>query len=209
MKQIQVRILALLAGAALLLTSVGCENSRSGNQSGTARVELKEKEVQEVEFQTASVGEEVEAQQVSATLEHAYLSDYTFTEKGAEIGLTFFELTIHNNTEDELNTNFLNNCFAITVDGEGYAGISIRSIRFLKRQFGDDVVDFNEPIPAGETRTGYVCAEVPAEFLEIRFLYFPAACLADWSQCFTFDFTREAMEIAPAPVKELEGVVVE
>lgn len=110
---------------------------------------------QEVNFQTAEVGKEVEAKGVSATLDKVYLSDHTFTEDEQELGLVFFQLTIHNNTDQDLATSFLSNSFAILADGEGYPGIDIRSNRFVMLQFGEDAESFNDPIPAGESRQGY------------------------------------------------------
>ena len=111
-----------------------------------------------------------------------------------------FQLTIHNNTDQDLATSFLSNSFAILADGEGYPGIDIRSNRFVMLQFGEDAESFNDPIPAGESRQGYVGAELPADFSTVTFLYFPAAGLTDQSQCFTFDIAREDMEAAPEPV---------
>ena len=208
MKQTYWKFVGLCTGAMLLLSCTACG---SKTEKGTVRIvedksavtsspALQEADSQEVNFQTAEVGKEVEAKGVSATLDKVYLSDHTFTEDEQELGLVFFQLTIHNNTDQDLATSFLSNSFAILADGEGYPGIDIRSNRFVMLQFGEDAESFNDPIPAGESRQGYVGAELPADFSTVTFLYFPAAGLTDQSQCFTFDIAREAMEAAPEPV---------
>ena len=135
MKQTYWKFVGLCTGAMLLLSCTACG---SKTEKGTVRIvedksavtsspALQEADSQEVNFQTAEVGKEVEAKGVSATLDKVYLSDHTFTEDEQELGLVFFQLTIHNNTDQDLATSFLSNSFAILADGEGYPGIDIRS----------------------------------------------------------------------------------
>ena len=106
-------------------------------------------------------------------MKKAYVSDYTFSENGSEIGLTFFEFEITNNSEDELAVDLLSQTFGLTVDGEAYPGVSIRSPRFIYKEFGDSGKTFDTAIQPGETRDGYICMEVPADFQSLRITYFP------------------------------------
>ena len=53
--------------------------------------------------------------------------------------------------------------------------ITIQSMRATYQQFGQDVEDFSQPIPAGATVTGYIGAEVYEDYQEGVLLYSPLA----------------------------------
>ncbi len=194
---------ALLISGAMLLTAVGCgkkSNDESSQMTRSMANEGTKEVIKSADTAAGAVGELVEYKDVSATLDHVYLSDYTFIENGEEIGLVFFAFTIHNNMDEELSVDFMTNSFGMEVDGEGYPGLSIRGPRFLAYQFGDDTNVFFDPIPAGSTSTGYVCAEIPADFQTMQLSYFPRAGQLDWGLAFIYELDRTEMEPAPDPV---------
>lgn len=71
--------------------------------------------------------------------------------------------------------DLLSQTFGLTVDGEAYPGVSIRGPRFIYKEFGDSGKTFDTAIQPGETRDGYICMEVPADFQSLRITYFPRA----------------------------------
>lgn len=207
-KQLQRAVCALLGG--VLLFSLGAcgkdENTGSvrdvdGSVSAT---EPTTEATQKVETYDGKMGEQVSYGEVNATLEKAYLSDYTFTENGQEIGLTFFEFCIQNNGDEDLTVDMLSRTFGLEVDGEAYAGISIRGPRYIYMEFGDDGKTFDDPIAPGETRNGYVCMEVPADFQSLSIAYFPRAGFLDWDKAFVFSLDRSDLEPAPQPVEAFQ-----
>ncbi len=210
MKKHYIKTISLLAGAALLLTSTGCGKKEEGSAHVVENGEIETTATEEptpyhVDEYPGVVGEEMNAKEIHATMDHIYLSDYTFTDTIGEVGLLFCQITIQNDTDDAISVNFLSQSFTVEADGEPYAGVGVRGPRFITREFGEDAEFFNEPIAAGETRQGYVCVEAPADFQNVVLTYYPAAGLADWSEAFTFDMAREDMEPAPAPVTPFDS----
>ncbi len=192
---------ALLLSGAILVPTAGCGKNSDESSSEKTFVNQETKEViKSAEVEGGKVGEEVAYKDVTATLDHVYLSDYTFSENGSDIGLVFFEFTIQNNMDEDLSVDLMTHSFGMEVDGEGYPGLSIRGPHFIADQFGDDANVFFDPIPAGGTSTGYVCAEIPADFTEMQLSYFPCAGDLDWGKAFVYELQRSEMEPAPDPV---------
>ena len=63
----------------------------------------------------------------------------------------------------------------IQLDGKPFDAFTIQSMRATYQQFGQDVEDFSQPIPAGATVTGYIGAEVYEDYQEGVLLYSPLA----------------------------------
>lgn len=85
----------------------------------------------------------------------------------------FFEVTIDNGTQETVMTNYLNN-FALTVDGTYYESADCFTIPVMKKLYdfyGNDA--FKNEIPAGESFTGYLAAEVDSDFEEMQLHYIP------------------------------------
>lgn len=210
MKKHYIKAISLLAGAALLLTGTGCGKKAEGSAHIVENGEIETTATEEptpyhVDEYPGVIGEEMTSKDVYATMDHVYLSDYTFTDTIGEVGVLFCQLTIRNDTDTPISVNFLSQSFAVEADGEPYAGVGVRGPRFITREFGEGSEFFNDQIEPGETRQGYVCVEMPADFQNMVLTYFPAACLADWSEAFTFEMAREDMEPAPAPVTPFDS----
>lgn len=203
MKKTYRKIFSLLVSSVLLFTAAGCGKKEEGSvrdvDGDAAAVTETTKAPRKVEVQTGVVGEEVSVQEIYVTVDNAYLPSYTFTDDDQEIGLIFFEITIRNESDQSISANMLSRSYAIETDGEAFPGVSVRGSRFIYRQFGEGVEDFSDPIEAGETRQGYICLEVPADFQVATLMYFPGAGLLDWSEAYTFEIPRSEMKAAPEP----------
>ena len=208
MKTTLQRAVCLLLSSALLLSLGACGKKKEKENSVRDVAEETSaettQEMRKVESQEGKIGEQVTDQEVVATLKKAYVSDYTFTENDQEIGLTFFEFEIQNNSDEELVADMLSRTFGLSADGEAYAGISIRGPRFIYRQFGEEGGTFDDPIQPGETRDGWICMEVPADFQTLRITYFPRAGFLDWDEAYLYDIDRSDMEAAPQPVEAFQ-----
>ena len=208
MKTTLQRAVCLLLSSALLLSLGACGKKKEKENSVRDVAEETSaettQEMRKVESHEGKIGEQVTDQEVVATLKKAYVSDYTFTENDQEIGLTFFEFEIQNNSDEELVADMLSRTFGLSADGEAYAGISIRGPRFIYRQFGEEGGTFDDPIQPGETRGGWICREVPADFQTGRITYFPGAGFLDWDEAYLYDIDRSDMEAAPQPVEAFQ-----
>ena len=130
-KQMQ-KAVCLLLGSVLLLSMGACgkkdkTSARDVTDGSSVTATQTTQVVREIKSHKGEIGEEMQYQDVDAVMKKAYVSDYTFSENGSEIGLTFFEFEITNNSEDELAVDLLSQTFGLTVDGEAYPGVSIRS----------------------------------------------------------------------------------
>ena len=173
-KQMQ-KAVCLLLGSVLLLSMGACgkkdkTSARDVTDGSSVTATQTTQVVREIKSHKGEIGEEMQYQDVDAVMKKAYVSDYTFSENGSEIGLTFFEFEITNNSEE----------------------------------FGDSGKTFDTAIQPGETRDGYICMEVPADFQSLRITYFPRAGFLDWDEAFLFDIDRSDMEAAPEPVEAFQ-----
>ncbi len=106
----------------------------------------------------------------------------------------FFEVTIENGTEDVVPTNYLNN-FTVTVDGTYYEASDCFTIPVMKKLYdfyGDEA--FANEIPAGESCTGYLAAEVDKDFESLQLHYIPKT--TDRGSRVTVDLTRDNMTVS-------------
>ena len=111
MKTTLQRAVCLLLSSALLLSLGACGKKKEKENSVRDVAEETSaettQEMRKVESHEGKIGEQVTDQEVVATLKKAYVSDYTFTENDQEIGLTFFEFEIQNNSDEELVADML------------------------------------------------------------------------------------------------------
>ncbi len=85
----------------------------------------------------------------------------------------FFNVTITNNTEETVMTNYINN-FSLTVDGTYHDAtdcFTIPVMQELYNFYGEEA--FKAEIAPGETVTGYLAAEVNPNFSEMSLHYTP------------------------------------
>ncbi len=103
----------------------------------------------------------------------------------------FFEVTIDNDTEETVTTNYLNN-FAMTVDGTYYEPKDCFTIPVMKKLYdatGQDA--FQGEIAPGESMTAFLAAEVAPEFQELALHYIPKT--TDRGSRVTVELTRDDM----------------
>ena len=110
-KQMQ-KAVCLLLGSVLLLSMGACgkkdkTSARDVTDGSSVTATQTTQVVREIKSHKGEIGEEMQYQDVDAVMKKAYVSDYTFSENGSEIGLTFFEFEITNNSEDELAVDLL------------------------------------------------------------------------------------------------------
>ena len=140
-KQMQ-KAVCLLLGSVLLLSMGACgkkdkTSARDVTDGSSVTATQTTQVVREIKSHKGEIGEEMQYQDVDAVMKKAYVSDYTFSENGSEIGLTFFEFEITNNSEDELAVDLLSQTFGLTVDGEAafaVRGLSIRNSAIQARR---------------------------------------------------------------------------
>lgn len=191
----------LLTSAAMLFALSGCGKDKDKKEVRTPDSSTEESsEVVTVDIHPGTFGEPFGTDEVEAKVDSVQLSTHTFEEYDQIIGILFYEMTITNNTEESISANFLSQSFAIQTDGIVHPGITLRGPRFIHCQFGEDAETFLDPIAPGETRHGYVAAEIPYDFETATFYYYPNADLADWSNAFSFENKREDIPVSSEPV---------
>ena len=187
---------AWLAGALALLTA---GTLLTGCSKGTGQKELKDcratEPIQTV-LHEGSMGEPVEIDDVSVTLDAVYSSDLLYKDLDEDTTIVFFKLTITNNTSDSMSFQYITN-YSILVDGEVAPSISARALMSISKQFGEDAERFETPFEPGETRTGYVAMEIRTNFKEISFRTTPLA--GSGNQEDVIDYTYQRNELTPAP----------
>ena len=118
MKTTLQRAVCLLLSSALLLSLGACGKKKEKENSVRDVAEETSaettQEMRKVESHEGKIGEQVTDQEVVATLKKAYVSDYTFTENDQEIGLTFFEFEIQNNSDEELVADMLSRTLGLS-----------------------------------------------------------------------------------------------
>jgi len=203
--KIQTKLLSLFLCAALLVLP-GCGDKSSGTVRSAEEVtEATTSTIAVIaERYDANIGEEVSLDDVTATLDHAYLSSYTFTDGDQDLEIIFYQITITNGSDESISANILSGTFYGLADGESYATVAVCSMHFITYQFGEDAECFNDNIEPGETRIGYVYIEMPAGFSEATLIYYPGAGLLDYTVAYSFTFNREELEDAPDPITPFE-----
>ena len=200
--------LCLVCSVAVLAAAVGCGKEESGTvrtaDSSTAD-ETEETTQQIAERISVEMGEAATLDDITMTVDHAYLTSYTFTSDSEEITIIFYQVTITNDTEQSISANYISNTFYGVADGVGFATTGLRSVKYITRQFGEDAEYFSDSIEPGETRQGYVYIEMPADFEEAMFIFYPGSGVSDYSIAYAVTTAREDLEEAPDPVSPLDG----
>ena len=88
--------LSLVLGAVLLFAVPGCGKKEVTGRDLADETDVATAVTEITNLYTAEKGEEVSSKDITATLDHAYLSPYTFADGDEKIGITFFQMTIHN-----------------------------------------------------------------------------------------------------------------
>ena len=93
-KQMQ-KAVCLLLGSVLMLSMGACgkkdkTSARDVTDGSSVTATQTTQVVREIKSHKGEIGEEMQYQDVDAVMKKAYVSDYTFSENGSEIGLTFF-----------------------------------------------------------------------------------------------------------------------
>lgn len=151
----------------LMLTSVGC----NGNSSSTTSTKETEKITETYQEVNIFYGESASFGDMTVTVKK--VEDPGITMKNSKKMAVFFEVTIDNGTKETVTTNYLNN-FALTVDDTFYDSAQCFTIPVMKELFdfhGDSA--FTDEIPAGQTSTGYLAAEVDPGFEKLQLHYIP------------------------------------
>ena len=162
--------LVLCGGLTLALLLSGCADSDTKTTS--------KKTVPRTTVVTTIIPGEVGTDQnvdgATVTLNGVYRSSITDVHNGQNCNAIFFSFTVSNQTDAPISANFLQTC-KIQLDGKPFDAFTIQSMRATYQQFGQDVEDFSQPIPAGATVTGYIGAEVYEDYQEGVLLYSPLA----------------------------------
>lgn len=103
--------LSLVLGAALLFAVPGCGKKEVTGRDLADETDVATAVTEITNLYTAEKGEEVSSKDITATLDHAYLSPYTFVDGDEKIGITFFQMTIHNGSDQKLIANSLSQSF--------------------------------------------------------------------------------------------------
>lgn len=109
----------------------------------------------------------------------------------------FFNVTIENHTEETVTTNYLNN-FAISVDGTYYDAVDCFTMPVMQKLYDFYGMEpFRAEIPAGESVTGYLAAEVNPEFTDMELHYTPKT--TDRSSRISVSLTQDNVKAAVRP----------
>lgn len=173
----------LLLGV-LMLTAVGCDgNSSTTSQKETEKITETYQEVNIFYGESASFGD--------MTVTVKKVEDPGITMKNSKKMAVFFEVTIDNGTKETVTTNYLNN-FALTVDDTFYDSADCFTIPVMKELYdlyGNEA--FADEIPAGQTSSGYLAAEVDPDFESLQLHYIPKT--TDRGSRITVSLSRENM----------------
>lgn len=155
----------------MLLTAAGCNGKRTISDSTMDSYDVEP--TTEVVYEEVNIfyGESATYGNMTLTVDKVENPEITLASNGKMI--LFFHVTIDNGSEETVTTNFLNN-FALTVDGTFYESdkcFTIPAGSELYKFYGEET--FAEEIPAGESHTGYLAAEVDPDYDQIQFHYIP------------------------------------
>ncbi|MBO5226509.1 MAG: DUF4352 domain-containing protein [Ruminococcus sp.] len=142
---------------------------------------------------TGSVGNMIEMDGVEVTINGVYSSEYQGYVGDIPTRVVFLDVTVTNNTDDEIDTNMLTS-FEFEADGEYFDSATLYAISCAKKQYGDDVNMFTETIKPGNSQTGCISAELPENFTSIQLSFLPfggADKNYDLSKAITYSFTKD------------------
>lgn len=156
------------------------------------------------------IGKEQTIDGANVTLNGVYRSSFQNLRKGFRSTVVFFSFTVTNNTDAPISADFMQTC-QIEVDGTPSDAFSIFAMSSLYQQFGNDVEAFVDPIPVGETVTGYIGAELYQDYTEATLLYTPLAGghgeNKDKNKLIRYTFQKEDLEYIGDPVYPISTTV--
>ncbi|MDO4155386.1 MAG: hypothetical protein Q4D37_01230 [Oscillospiraceae bacterium] len=149
------------------------------------------------------IGTEQTVDGAVVTLNGVYRSSFENVRNGYPSDIIFFSFTVTNNTDAPIAANFSQTC-EMEIDGEPSEVFSAKAISSVFKQFGSDAEMFVNEIPAGETVTGYIGAEMYRGYKEASLLYTPLAGGTsdnkDRSKLIRYTFHPEDLEYIGDPV---------
>lgn len=152
---------------------------------------------------SGEIGAEETVGGATVTLNGVYSSSFEHVRNGYESDIIFFSFTVANHTDAPIAANFMQTC-EMVIDGTESEAFTIQARSCLYQQFGNDVESFTEEIPAGETVTGYIGAEMYRGYEEATLLYTPLAGASgdnkDRSQLISYTFHPDELEYIGDPV---------
>ena len=194
------RTLSLLCAASLMLTMAACKNNKNTVKQADGSDNVSAKTTTQI-TQVGEVGEKTEMADVEIQINKIYRSEYLSSRDDSASNIIFLDVTIKNNTEEELEPNMLSS-FEFEVDGEPCDFATLFAINSAKKQFGNDVDLFSEPLRPTEARTGCVPAELPLEFGSATIKFLPLGGInssGNASQAILYTFTPDDMENLAKP----------
>lgn len=189
------KTLSLLCAASLMLTMAACKNDKNTLKPADGSENMSVRTTTQV-TQVGEVGEKTEMADVEIQINKIYRSEYLSSRNNNASNIIFLDVTIKNNTEEELEPNMLSS-FEFEVDGEYYDFATLFALNSAKKQFGNDVDLFSEPLRPTEARTGCIPAELPQEFSSATVKFLPLGGInssGNSSQAILYTFTPDDME---------------
>lgn len=152
--------------------------------------------------QTGSIGEPASMKDMEVTISQLYKSEYYGSQDGTLSNIIFLDVTVTNNTDEEIDANMLTS-FEFHVDGILHDSATLQAISSAKKQYGDDVEMFTEPVEPGETRSGIIAAELPDNFGEAALYFLPLGGgigdTYDPSSAIVYTFSKDDLQLLTRP----------
>lgn len=162
---------ALLALTCMM--AVGCTTKVTENHSDTPTVTAPpvDETVESYEEIKTFMGESASFGNMTVTVTKVMNPEIIMENSGKMA--VFFELTIKNDTEAAVETNYLNN-FALTVDGTYFESQECFTIPAMKKLYDATGAEaFQTEIAPGSSVTGTLAAEVPQNFNDLHLHFIP------------------------------------
>ncbi len=163
----------LICAALVCMTAAGCNKEKNtvkpAGESDSPKVTAA---VTTRVTQTGSIGEPASMKEIDVTINKLYRSEYYGSQDEVLSNIIFVDVTITNNTDEEIDANMLTS-FEFEIDGEYHDSATLQAISSAKKQYGNDVEMFAEPIQPSETRSGIIAAELPNHFSEATLYFLP------------------------------------
>ncbi|MGN1225147.1 MAG: hypothetical protein ACI4TG_08625 [Ruminococcus sp.] len=198
----QNRFLLCCTLAAALLLSSGCADKED---SGTKKSNSTWNGMTTITttILPGEIGTEQTVDGATVTLNGVYRSSFENVRNGYPSDIIFFSFTVTNNTDAPIAANFSQTC-EMEIDGKPSEVFSAKAISSVYKQFGSNAEMFVDEIPAGETVTGYIGAEMYRGYKEATLLYTPLAGGTsdnkDRSKLISYTFHPEDLEYIGDPV---------
>ncbi len=192
------KMLCLLFAASVMLTAASCKNNSSTVKPADDSEKVNAKTTTQV-TQLGEIGEKTSMADVEIQINKICKSEYTGSKNDVLTNVIFLDVTVKNNTDEELKPNMLSS-FDFEVDGASYDFATLFAINSAKKQFGSDVDLFSSALRPTEARTGCIPAELPQEFESVTVKFYPLGGVnssGNSSQAIIYTFTPDDMEELP------------